>query len=113
VRRLCPKCAEAYQPSPDLLGKLRLPAVETITFKKATALGCPACSGTGYLGRGAIFELAGGPTVAKAIAAKVDRATLLKAAVRDGMQRFPEAGIAMVVAGTTSLDEVQRVLKKG
>jgi type II secretory ATPase GspE/PulE/Tfp pilus assembly ATPase PilB-like protein len=37
----------------------------------------------------------------------------VKAAVRDGMQRFTEAGIAMVVAGTTSLDELQRVLKKG
>lgn len=113
LRRLCPKCAEGYQPSAELLAKLRLPAVEQLTFKKATALGCPACSGTGHLGRGALFELAGGPTVAKAIAAKVDRATLLKAAVRDGMQRFTEAGIAMVVAGTASLDEVQRVLKKG
>ncbi|MEI6240841.1 MAG: ATPase, T2SS/T4P/T4SS family [Planctomycetia bacterium] len=113
VRRLCPKCAEGYQPPAELLAKLKLPAVEALTFKKATALGCPACSGTGHLGRGAIFELAAGPTVAKAIAAKVDQATLRKAAVRDGMQRFAEAGIALVVAGTTSLDEVQRVLKKG
>lgn len=113
LRRLCPKCAEGYQPSAELLAKLRLPAVEALTFKKATALGCPACSGTGHLGRGALFELAGGPTVAKAIAAKVDRATLLKAALRDGMQRFTDAGIAMVVAGTASLDEVQRILKKG
>jgi type II secretory ATPase GspE/PulE/Tfp pilus assembly ATPase PilB-like protein len=113
IRRLCPKCSEGYQPAAELLAKLRLPAVEALTFKKATALGCPACSGTGHLGRGAIFELAAGPTVAKAVAAKVDRSTLVKAAVRDGMQRFTEAGIAMVVAGTTSLDELQRVLKKG
>jgi len=113
VRRLCPKCAESFQPPADLLKRLKLPAVESITFKKAAPEGCPACSGTGHLSRGGLFELAGGPTVAKAIAAKVDRATLLKAAVRDGMQRFPEAGIALVVAGTTSLDELQRVLKKG
>ena len=113
VRRLCPKCAESFQPPADLLARLKLPAVESIAFKKATPDGCPACSGTGHLSRGGLFELAGGPTVAKAIAAKVDRATLVKAAVRDGMQRFPEAGIELVVAGTTSLDEVQRVLKKG
>lgn len=113
VRRLCPKCAESFQPPADLLARLKLPAVEAITFKKATPDGCPACSGTGHLSRSGLFELAGGPTVAKAIAAKVDRATLLKAAVRDGMKRFPEAGIALVVAGTTSLDEVQRIFKKG
>jgi type II secretory ATPase GspE/PulE/Tfp pilus assembly ATPase PilB-like protein len=113
VRRLCPKCAESFQPPADLLARLKLPAVESIAFKKATPNGCPACSGTGHLSRSGLFELAGGPTVAKAIAAKVDRATFVKAAVRDGMQRFPEAGVAMVVAGTTSLDEVQRVLKKG
>jgi len=113
VRRLCPKCAEGYQPASDVLARLKLPAVESITFRKSAPEGCPACSGTGYLSRGGLFELAGGPTVSKAIAAKVDRATMLKAAIRDGMQRFPEAGIAMVVAGTTSLDEIQRVLKKG
>ena len=112
VRRLCPNCAETYQPPADMLARLKVPAAQEVTFKKAAPLGCPACSGTGHLSRSGLFELAGGPTIAKAIAAKVDRATLLKAAVRDGMQRFPEAGVALVVAGTTSLDEVQRVFKK-
>ncbi|MFM8496411.1 MAG: ATPase, T2SS/T4P/T4SS family [Planctomycetia bacterium] len=112
LRRLCPKCAESYQPPADMLARLKLPAAEASMFKKAAQHGCPACSGTGHLSITGLFELAGGPTVAKAIAAKVDRATLVKAAVRDGMQRFPEAGVAMVVAGATSLDEVQRILKK-
>jgi type II secretory ATPase GspE/PulE/Tfp pilus assembly ATPase PilB-like protein len=113
VRRLCPKCAEEYKPAPEILARLKLPAVESLTFKRAIAEGCPACSGTGHLGRTGIYELAGGPTVSKAIAAKVDRATMLKAAVRDGMQRLPEAGIAAVVERVVGLDEIQRIFKKG
>jgi len=58
------------------------------------------------------MELAGGPTTSKAIAASVDRATLVKAAQRDGMRRFRESGLAMVVAGITTLEELQRILKK-
>lgn len=112
LRRVCPKCAEDYAPAPDLLAKLKVPAREGLMFKKPSAGGCPACSGTGYLGRAALVEVAGGPTVSKAIGAGVDRATLLKAAQRDGMKRLTEAGVAMVAAGLTTLDEVQRILKK-
>ena len=113
VRRLCPKCAEEYKPTPELLARLKLPAVEALTFKRAIAEGCPACSGTGHLGRTGIYEVAGGPTVSKAIAAKVDRATMLKAAVRDGMQRLTEAGIGAVVERVVGLDEIPRIFKKG
>lgn len=81
-------------------------------FKRATEFGCPACSGTGYLGRAALVEVAGGPTVSKAIVRGVDRATFVKAAQNDGMRRFREVGLALVAAGTTTLEEVQRILKK-
>jgi type II secretory ATPase GspE/PulE/Tfp pilus assembly ATPase PilB-like protein len=112
IRRVCPKCAEEYPPTAEMLTRLKVPAREGLTFKRAFASGCPACSGTGYLGRAAVVEVAGGPTVGKAIAAGVDRATLVKAAQRDGMRRFREAGMAMVAAGTTTLEELQRILKK-
>jgi hypothetical protein len=112
LRRVCLKCAEAYELSVEKLARLRLPAREGLTFRKASAGGCEACSGTGYLGRAAVFELLGGPTVSKAIAKGVDRATLVKAAQADHMRRFKEAGIAMVAAGVTTLEELQRILKK-
>jgi len=112
IRRVCPKCAEGYELSAEKLARLKLPAQEGLTFKKASPGGCPACSGTGYLGRAAVFELLGGPTVSKAIAKGVDRATLVKAAQADDMRRFKEAGLAMVAAGTTTLEELQRILTK-
>jgi type II secretory ATPase GspE/PulE/Tfp pilus assembly ATPase PilB-like protein len=112
IRRVCPKCSEDYPPAAEILARLKVPAREGLTFKRAAAGGCPACSGTGYLGRAAIVELAGGPTTSKAIAAGVDRATFVKAAQRDGMRRFGASGLAMVVAGVTTLEELQRILKK-
>lgn len=112
IRRVCPKCAEDYAPPAEVLARLKVPAREGLTFKRAKAAGCPACSGTGYLGRAALVELAGGPTVGKAIAAGVDHATLVKAAQRDGIRRFRETGVAMVVEGMTTLEELQRILTK-
>lgn len=112
IRRVCPKCAVEYAPSPEMLARLKLPAQEGLMFKRAAEAGCPACSGTGYLGRAALVEIAGGPTVSKAIAKGVDRASFIKAAQSDGMRRFREAGLAMVAAGTTTLEELQRILKK-
>ena len=112
IRRVCPKCAVEYAATPEMLARLKLPAQEGLMFKRATEFGCPACSGTGYLGRAALVEVAGGPTVSKAIARGVDKATFVKAAQNDGMRRFREVGLALVAAGATTLEEVQRILKK-
>lgn len=110
IRKLCPKCREEYPPPPALLAQLKLTPEQLPHLRKASEHGCRLCGGTGYLGRTAIFELASGSTVRKAVAAAVDPVTLRKAAVQDGMKPMRDAGMALVVAGVTSLDEVQRVL---
>jgi len=112
IRRVCPKCATEYAPTPEVLARLKMPAREGLMFKRAAESGCPACSGTGYLGRGALIEIAGGPTVSKAIAKGVDQATYAKAAQNDGMRGLRELGLSMVAAGGTTLEELQRILKK-
>ena len=113
IRKLCPKCREEYPPDPEplpkVLAQLKLTPEQRARVRKASPHGCRLCSGTGYLGRVAIFELASGPTVRKAIAAGTDAATLRKAAIQDGMAPLVEAGKALVLEGVTSIDEVQRV----
>jgi len=113
VRKLCPKCREEYPPEPEplpqILAQLKLTPERRGLLRKPSPQGCRLCGGTGYLGRVAIFELATGPTVRKALAAGVDAATLRKAAVQDGMKPLREAGLALVLEGQTSLDELQRV----
>ena len=113
VRKLCPKCREEYPPEPEplpqILAQLKLTPERRGLLRKPSPQGCRLCGGTGYLGRVAIFELATGPTVRKALAAGVDAATIRKAAQQDGMKPLREAGLALVLEGQTSLDELQRV----
>ena len=112
VRKLCPKCREEYPPDPEPLPKvmaqLKLTPEQRGRIRKASPHGCRLCGGTGYLGRVAIFELASGPTIRKAVAAGTDAATLRKAAIQDGMTPLIEAGKALVLEGVTSIDEIQR-----
>jgi hypothetical protein len=113
VRKLCPKCREEYPPEPEplpkVLAQLKLTPEQRGHVRKASPHGCRLCGGTGYLGRVAIFELASGPTVRKAVAAGTDAATLRKAALQDGMTPLVEAGKALVLEGVTSIEEIQRV----
>jgi len=108
IRRLCPRCREEFPPPQALLTQLKLTLDQLPKLNKASSHGCRICGGTGYLGRTAIFELAGGASLRKAVQAAADPVTLRKAAVRDGMKPIREAGLALVVSGATSLDEVQR-----
>jgi hypothetical protein len=110
MRRLCPKCREETPPPAPLLARLKRTAEELPHIHKASAEGCRLCMGSGYLGRTGAFELASGTTVRKAIAAGAGPEQLRQAARADGMTPLQDAGLALVAAGTTSLDEVQRAL---
>ena len=57
--------------------------------------------------------MASGTTVRRAIAAKVDAKTLRQAALKDGMLPLRDEGMAMIVEGVTSLEEMQRAFAKG
>ena len=113
VRKLCPKCREDYPPPAELLARLRLTPEQLPHLRKASPHGCRLCGGTGYLGRTAIHELASGATLRKAIAAGADTATVRKAAIQDGMKQLRDAGMALVLEGVTSLEELQRVFAVG
>ncbi|MEX0670905.1 MAG: ATPase, T2SS/T4P/T4SS family [Pirellulales bacterium] len=109
VRKLCPKCREEYPPPVELLARLRLTPEQLPHLRKASPHGCRLCGGTGYMGRTAIHELASGLTFRKAIAAGADTAIVRKAAIQDGMKQLRDAGMALVLEGVTSLEELQRV----
>lgn len=110
VRRLCPKCREQVPPPPQLLSRLKLTAEQVPHIHKASEHGCRLCCGSGYFGRAAVFELASGVTIRKAIAAGGTPEVLRKAAVAEGMQPLQDAALCLVASGVTSLDEVQRAL---
>ena len=113
VRKLCPKCREDYLPTPDEIAKLKIDPGTRPTLHRALQGGCGICGQTGYLGRTGIFEIATGRTVNQAVAAGADAAVLRQAAVKDGMNPLSREARRLVAEGITSLDEIQRVFRKG
>lgn len=53
MRRLCRHCREAYQPSDDIVKRLRLTDAPAAVFR---GKGCPSCQGTGFHGRVGVYE---------------------------------------------------------
>jgi type II secretory ATPase GspE/PulE/Tfp pilus assembly ATPase PilB-like protein len=113
VRKLCPKCRDEYLPTPDDIAKLKLDPGSRPTLYRATQGGCGVCAQTGYLGRTGIFEVATGRTVNHAVAAGADAAVIRQAAAKDGMQPLSREARRLVTEGVTSLDEIQRIFRKG
>lgn len=111
VRRLCSNCREPYQPDRELLNKLGLPPAD-YTFYRET--GCEDCGFTGYKGRVAVFEiLEVTGEIKELIAQKRSESEIINAALSNGMQTLSVAGVEKVVAGVSSVTEVERVASFG
>ena len=73
------------------------------------AKGCPSCSNSGYSGRTVIHELLIVDDHIKSLIVKnVDAGILKKAALERGMITLREDGIAKVLQGVTTVDELFR-----
>jgi len=126
VRRLCETCREAYQPDPALLQKLGIPAGRVQMLyrekqppqpgqekKRGQPEICPVCRGLGYKGRIAIFEFLVLDDKLRQALAKQPKVEIIKQLAKAaGNRSLLEEGILLVALGTTSLAEVQRVLKQ-
>ncbi len=117
VRRLCPNCKAPFQPTPDMLKKLGLPASVKQLYRKGGQVlvkdkpeVCPMCMGAGYVGQEGVFEVFPIDAEMRSMLAKGDFASF-KAALRS--KRYPtmqEAALRKAVEGVTTIDEVVRVL---
>ena len=73
---------------------------------------CPVCGGLGYLDRIAIFEVLDvEDSIRNAIVNQPRVETIAKAMRQAGHKGLQDEGIKLVLAGVTSLNELQRVLK--
>jgi type IV pilus assembly protein PilB len=110
VRKLCTAC-RVHMPTPvlafEVLGEIELPDQ---IYKKGDR-GCARCSGTGYAGRIAIAEvLEITEAAAHAIANGANGLDLLAIARGEGMVPMYEEGLHRALEGTTSLEELARVI---
>jgi len=107
MRKLCPTCKEVWMEAPPDRLKPWIPK-GTPLYRAA---GCPDCAMTGYRGRFSIMEvLTVTPEVESRIAAGEPAERIAKAARRGGMKSLWDSGLAHVLRGESTVDELMRVV---
>lgn len=109
VRVLCAHCKEPHEAG-DIEKTLLGMAVDTpLTLYRP--VGCPHCKGQGYKGRISIMELLRFDAGLDDLLSRNARSPEMLAYARDhGFKTMAEDGLARVIAGTTALEEVARVV---
>ncbi|HEX5614059.1 MAG TPA: ATPase, T2SS/T4P/T4SS family [Acidimicrobiia bacterium] len=114
ARKLCDRCREPYQPSEAELVQAQWPTETLGDGEWPTlyrAIGCPACSRTGYRGRFAIHEvLLVTEEIERLVIERRSSEDIQKVAVMQGMLALREDGLRKVGNGMTSLEELFRVV---
>ncbi|MBI5623564.1 MAG: Flp pilus assembly complex ATPase component TadA [Elusimicrobia bacterium] len=112
VRVLCPKCRQAYRPTPDVLAQCLAEAdlqtqvdQSTIVFHRPT--GCEACARTGYRGRAGVYEVYRINAEMRELIYKESKnlSPLRNAASKAGMRNLRASAWHKVLAGVTSVEE--------
>jgi general secretion pathway protein E len=108
IRRVCNKCKIEHTPSEFQLSEMGLKEIPR-GAKIYQAVGCPSCANSGYSGRTVIHELMlVDDHMRSLIVRNVDAGLLKKAAIERGMITLREDGIAKVLQGQTTIDELFR-----
>jgi type IV pilus assembly protein PilB len=112
IRRLCDRCKVAYFPTRADLDALGWDLDgESVPEELFQAVGCGACSRTGYQGRFALHEVMMVSEELKAmVAEKAHPEDIRKVAVAQGMGTLRQTGLAHVRNGRTSVEELLRVV---
>jgi type IV pilus assembly protein PilB len=118
ARILCVECKAPYEASERetaLVTKIAAGYPEHVDIPTPLILyksvGCPACGGTGFKGRCSIFEaVIIDNEVEEAVIRDPREHIILAAAEKQNIPTMAEDGIVKVLAGITSLDELERVV---
>ena len=73
-------------------------------------MGCQRCAGTGYFDRIGIYEIMEiTPRMRTMISHRCDTGALRETAIAEGMHTLRESARRLVLEGTTSISEMQRI----
>ncbi|MGL4513725.1 MAG: ATPase, T2SS/T4P/T4SS family [Lacipirellulaceae bacterium] len=117
VRLLCEGCKVPFDPAPQLLQQLGIPAGKVAKLYRPPKpeeieKPCKKCGGLHYVGRTGLFELMEVEDAVRQAALKDPKPDVVRKVARDaGMRTLKEEGILLVAKGVTSIPELNRVLK--
>lgn len=108
VRRLCDKCKEEYDATPQEKKLLGLPPEQELKLYKPC--GCGHCNQTGYKGRIGVYEIMTiTPKVRQTIARGGSTEEIKNAALAEGMHTLRMSSSAMAIRGVTSFSEMLKI----
>lgn len=109
VRRLCKKCKERHNLTPDALKDIGFTEDEADKVKVFKPKGCAECHNTGYKGRTGIFEVMEiSDPIRQLILARAHSNEIKRTAMKEGMLTLRRSGLEKIKKGTTSVEEVLR-----
>ena len=123
LRKLCDECKQGYAPNAELLKKFNLPAEKAkvlyrpgkeIFDKRGKPSMCQKCQGTGFVGRTGVFEMIVLTDELRKAVRQVKQLPELGMQFRRAkMLYLQEQALRKVIAGTTAINEMLRVLAAG
>lgn len=113
VRRLCPKCREAYAPTQAFLQGI-LPGTDVSGVKQLyRPKGCEACGNTGFRGRLSVMELLiVDEEISSLILSRGEAREVQRSAVNHGMRTMLADGLLKSQKGLTTIEEVLRATRE-
>ena len=109
IRRLCPSCKSEARPNDMERRLLGVGAGSAAPIFRAT--GCEACDHTGYRGRLAVMELLWMDSdMDELVARRATRREITEMALHKGFRPLAEDGLRRILDGSTTLEEVSRVI---
>jgi type IV pilus assembly protein PilB len=113
LRRVCVKCKTPVTIQPHALIDIGLTEEEAASIACYKGTGCEACSGTGYKGRIAIYEvMALSPELHDMVLRGASPQEIKRGAIQQGMQTLRMSGLQKLQEGITTVEEVLRVTFK-
>ena len=111
VRTICPQCKTSYRPEPKEAELVSEDSQQKDDLSLYRGSGCDVCRQTGYLGRQGLYEIFEmSSDLRMTLINKASDDTLKDKAIAEGMKPLKEQGISQVINGTTTVEELYRVV---
>jgi type IV pilus assembly protein PilB len=111
ARKLCDQCKEPDDPPREALYRVGLTDEEIDSATFFRAVGCEECSNRGFKGRMGVFEfLTLNEELQELIVRRAPLSEITQAAIAGGMITLLKDGLSKVKSGSTTLEEVLRVV---
>ncbi len=110
ARKICTQCKQEENIPVSALVNIGFSEEEAKVVKCCKGKGCPACNGSGYKGRIALYEVMPvGSEIKEMVLEGASADEIKKTAIRLGMKNLRMSGLTKIKEGITSMEEVFRV----